>query len=319
MTSRRSTGRRRRSHRRRVPFEVTSSTGASATRGSSRGRRGPSCSSTPSTPTRVPSLYYLHLMLPHQPWGRWPDGGRYDRLDSYVLDLAEGDRGLPFSWNEWIAAVSEQRHLLQAQYTDRLVGELMEGLRDEGLYDDSLVIVTADHGALVRDRDEHAQRGRLDDRRHRLRPPLRQAARAKTRGRSTTRTSCPSTCCRRSPTSWTSRSPGRSTAPPAGSPAVDGTRRREADLRHQRLRQVHPRRHPRVARRRPVPDRRQPVDRPAPRPRRPALGAQRPPRRRLDGRHPAGRPRSRRAATTPRSRPSTTSSTRMQTSRLPRS
>ena len=53
---------------------------------------------------------------------------------------------MPFSWSEWIAAVSEQRHLLQAQYTDRLVGELMEGLRAEGLYDDSLVIVTADHG-----------------------------------------------------------------------------------------------------------------------------------------------------------------------------
>lgn len=94
-----------------------------------------------------PSLYYLHLMLPHQPWERWPDGGRYDGFDSYVLTLAEGDRGLPFSWGEWIAAVSEQRHLLQAQYTDRLIGELMDGLRDEGLYDGSLVIVTADHGA----------------------------------------------------------------------------------------------------------------------------------------------------------------------------
>lgn len=37
-----------------------------------------------------PSLYFLHLMLPHQPWERWPDGGRYDGFDSYVLTLAEG-------------------------------------------------------------------------------------------------------------------------------------------------------------------------------------------------------------------------------------
>lgn len=43
--------------------------------------------------------------------------------------------------------MSEQRHLLQAQYTDRLIGELLDGLRDEGLYDDSVVIVAADHGA----------------------------------------------------------------------------------------------------------------------------------------------------------------------------
>lgn len=47
---------------------------------------------------------------------------------------------------EWLGAVTEQRHLLQAQYTDGLVGEMLGELEAGGLYDDSLVIVAADHG-----------------------------------------------------------------------------------------------------------------------------------------------------------------------------
>jgi hypothetical protein len=101
-----------------------------------------------------PALYYLHLMLPHQPWSRWPDGELYDMGDFVGITLAEEDRATPFSWSEWVAAVSEQRHLLQLQYTDRLVGELLDGLRAEGLYDDSLVIVAADHGVSFETRTD---------------------------------------------------------------------------------------------------------------------------------------------------------------------
>ena len=101
-----------------------------------------------------PSLYYLHLMLPHQPWGRRPDGERYDVVDPIFMTLPEEDRLSPYSWSDWVAAVSEQRHLLQAQYADRLVGELMEGLQAQGLYEDSLVIVTSDHGASFESRTD---------------------------------------------------------------------------------------------------------------------------------------------------------------------
>ena len=78
--------------------------------------------------------------------------------------------------------MSEQRHLLQAQYTDRLIGELMEGLRAEGLYDDSLVIVTADHGisfetgTSARDVTEST----IDA--HRLRPAVREGRPARRPG-----------------------------------------------------------------------------------------------------------------------------------------
>jgi len=99
-----------------------------------------------------PSLYYLHLMLPHQPWGRQPDGELYGVADSVGITLPEADQTFRFSWSDWTAAVSEQRHLLQAQYSDQLVGQMMGALREEGLYDDSLVIVTSDHGIAFESR-----------------------------------------------------------------------------------------------------------------------------------------------------------------------
>jgi len=44
-----------------------------------------------------------------------------------------------------------QRHLLQVGFTDRLVGTLIARLRETGLWDRALVIVTADHGVSFRD------------------------------------------------------------------------------------------------------------------------------------------------------------------------
>jgi Sulfatase len=96
--------------------------------------------------SKGPALYYLHLILPHQPWHLYPDGTSYDMLDGEELALPVADLRRLFSWSPWTSAVSEQRHLLQAEYTDRIVGQVMQGLRAAGLYDDSLVIVTADHG-----------------------------------------------------------------------------------------------------------------------------------------------------------------------------
>lgn len=100
-----------------------------------------------STPTRVvdftetftqqgprSGFYFLHLLLPHQPWNFYPDGSRYAG-DAVNLDTAE-----------WARAVVEQRHLFQAQYADRLVGDMLATLEASGIYDDALVIVTADHG-----------------------------------------------------------------------------------------------------------------------------------------------------------------------------
>jgi hypothetical protein len=47
----------------------------------------------------------------------------------------------------WWVIQGYQRHLLQLALADRLLGELLDRLEAEGLYDAALVIVAADHGA----------------------------------------------------------------------------------------------------------------------------------------------------------------------------
>jgi hypothetical protein len=96
--------------------------------------------------TKGPALYYLHLILPHQPFNRYPDGTKYEVVDPLGMGLPDEDSRTLFSWSPWTSAVSEQQHLLQAQYTDQVVGQVLDGLQDAGLYDESLVIVASDHG-----------------------------------------------------------------------------------------------------------------------------------------------------------------------------
>ncbi len=47
---------------------------------------------------------------------------------------------------EWPPELGRQRLQLQLGYVDALLGELFDSLRDEGRYDESLVVVAADHG-----------------------------------------------------------------------------------------------------------------------------------------------------------------------------
>ena len=96
-------------------------------------------------PQPRPSLWYLHLMLPHSPWRYLPSGARYD------VPPAPG-WGPDEVWASNQAAVDQawQRHLLQLGYADRVLGRLIARLRASGLYDRALVVVTADHGVSFR-------------------------------------------------------------------------------------------------------------------------------------------------------------------------
>jgi hypothetical protein len=90
-------------------------------------------------PSDRPALHFLHLLLPHQPWRYLPSGNEYnfqtyggafrsDRLPAPVVELAH------------------RQHLLQVAYTDRLVGQVIDRLKAEGMWDRSLVVMGADHG-----------------------------------------------------------------------------------------------------------------------------------------------------------------------------
>jgi hypothetical protein len=93
-----------------------------------------------------PPLLFLHTSLPHVPWRYLPDGREYV---APVVGLREG------AWEgpQWQVDQSFQRHLLQTQYADRLLGRLLDRLRATGLYDRALVVVTADHGVSFRSGD----------------------------------------------------------------------------------------------------------------------------------------------------------------------
>jgi hypothetical protein len=94
-------------------------------------------------PSDEPSLNFTHILFPHQPWWHFPSGSQSSIGDSPTIGLDARS----YRWREpFLTRQAYQRHLLQVGYVDRLVGELLDRLRETGLYDRSLVVVTADHG-----------------------------------------------------------------------------------------------------------------------------------------------------------------------------
>jgi len=85
-------------------------------------------------------LFFAHSILAHKPWRYLPSGHEYPN----VLFAGLGERG----WGEdpWLIAQAYQRHLLQAQAADTMLGELLEVLKSNGMYENSFIVVTADHG-----------------------------------------------------------------------------------------------------------------------------------------------------------------------------
>ena len=95
-----------------------------------------------------PALYFLHIVLPHLPWVYLPSGHKYKLERQHDWSPAGGLEYLGSLWSsdEFSVAQNEQRYLLQLRYADRLIGRLIERLKEVELFDPSLMIVTADHG-----------------------------------------------------------------------------------------------------------------------------------------------------------------------------
>lgn len=96
-------------------------------------------------PGQRPKLAVLHLLLPHEPLAYLPSGRTYESggaIDGYAWDRWTTDRHL--------VDQAYQRYLLQVGYVDGVLGQLVRRLRSAGLWNRSLVIVTADHGVSFR-------------------------------------------------------------------------------------------------------------------------------------------------------------------------
>jgi hypothetical protein len=90
-----------------------------------------------------PGLYYKHVLLPHQPRVFLPGGQVYQNGFDQPIRGLDG----PASYRDrWLSIQLYQRHLLQLQWTDRVLGELIARLKREQLYDAATIVVTADHG-----------------------------------------------------------------------------------------------------------------------------------------------------------------------------
>ncbi|MCE2515090.1 MAG: sulfatase-like hydrolase/transferase [Acidobacteria bacterium] len=97
------------------------------------------------TPERAGRLYFLHTLLPHMPYQYVPSGRRYRARD--YQRWREGGELLFLKSDPWLPVALQQRHLLQVEVADRFIGHLVDRLREQGVYDESLIVVTADHGA----------------------------------------------------------------------------------------------------------------------------------------------------------------------------
>jgi hypothetical protein len=98
-------------------------------------------------PAGAPSLNFAHVWLPHAPWWYLPSG----RQASVGGTPAPGRDDPTDTWREpSLTLQAYQRHLLQVGFADRLVGDLLDRLRRTGAYEESLVVVTADHGVSFR-------------------------------------------------------------------------------------------------------------------------------------------------------------------------
>jgi hypothetical protein len=100
-----------------------------------------------------PPLWFVHVLLPHEPLRFLPSGKVYEGGS----DPEPGLDGNESFDNEFLTHQAEQRHLLQLEYTDKLVKRLIERLRETGLWDKALVVVTADHGITFRVKSSPAE------------------------------------------------------------------------------------------------------------------------------------------------------------------
>ena len=88
-----------------------------------------------------PTLYFLHVLMPHVPWHYLPSGSQYPYRNFNGNGMQDNK-----DWGPGIMDENHERHLLQLAYTDKLIGQLVQRLKEQGMYDKSLLLLTADHG-----------------------------------------------------------------------------------------------------------------------------------------------------------------------------
>lgn len=93
-----------------------------------------------------PVLSYAHVPAPHVPWVTNPSGTHYTRPEQYTEVEGVGGDGR-WAGSPAFGVIGFQRHLNQVGMLDRMLGRIFDSMDRTGTWDDSLVVVVADHGA----------------------------------------------------------------------------------------------------------------------------------------------------------------------------
>src|SRR5215210_1014448 len=91
---------------------------------------------------RRPALNFKHTLMPHVPWQYLPSGRAYRRKAN---DVIPGLSNQSFE-DQGQLDVLLQRHFLQTGFADYELQQLWKRLKETGLWDESLIVVAADHG-----------------------------------------------------------------------------------------------------------------------------------------------------------------------------
>jgi membrane-anchored protein YejM (alkaline phosphatase superfamily) len=84
-----------------------------------------------------PALTFMHYMLPHSPYMLTPDG---------ALNLITPNNFFVSAGDSTVLQRLRHDYERQIEFVDREVGEFIARVKQAGLYDPSLIVVTADHG-----------------------------------------------------------------------------------------------------------------------------------------------------------------------------
>ena len=93
------------------------------------------------------TLNFLHLLAPHTPYQFMPSGLQYTNSSNQVV---KGIRDKVWIKEQRVVEEGYHRYLLQLGLVDTLIGELIDHLKTQNIYDDALIVIAADHGMSFR-------------------------------------------------------------------------------------------------------------------------------------------------------------------------
>lgn len=95
-------------------------------------------------PATGQSFDFVHVEKPHYPWTHYPSGLKYsDGTEDFRNFITETD----WLGDRYVTDRAHQAHLLEVGFTDNLLGRIINAIKKRGRWDDTLFVVTADHGA----------------------------------------------------------------------------------------------------------------------------------------------------------------------------